>query len=798
MHVRRIVISRYGPLKPLDETLAAFTVIRGPNERGKTLIIDALVRMLFKDALKRPQQKLFGNLTRVDESPEGFLVLATHAGEVKIGAAESISDATPVAITPEDFRNVFLIRDSDLALHDEESYYGRVSERLCGTRSTTIERLKDALKKIGRLRSATPDSVLTVRKDRDHKRIGEQLIVAEKLLDDLIQTGSALARDDFDTSYRRLAEFSETRERLGEEFRARRDAARRAQFERARVAAREVRDAMAALAALGSADDRLLESWRAMLVRRETFERDLTDVTARGVELRAARDGARQEWEAARARARAQDARRERAETELRPALDDWTRARAERDHAERSGRAVVAVLSGVAVCGVGAVVVALVTRWPWMIGAAFMCAVAAGVCGWWMWRGARARLALARREADIVATAARLGLAVGSVREIGEALRSLEHDAAQAQERARDAEVLMKQRDSDVAACERNATDKRTQIADNERALAAIRVETGCESVELLAAAVEKRRALENDIMTRFTMLRGWIPQAAAVTGQDAFLSACEREIERGLDTLPASDLPEDPEATARVERELERMAAEEKQIRQKLERTRQALRHLEIRVTDLGVLEAPVHCRTTRELADVQRRVAEFCETIQRDARLAKEAIRILQDIEAEENEKVGELFGNDTLVSRWFHDITGGRYRAVHLKDGDVVVEFADGRRLSASALSGGTFDQLYLAIRASIAERMLPEAKGFFILDDPFLKADRDRMRTLMKMLRQLVARGWQVIYVTAKDEVVDALAADIAAGAVRLLELEAPLFARGPVRAPTATDAPRLL
>jgi uncharacterized protein YhaN len=88
-------------------------------------------------------------------------------------------------------------------------------------------------------------------------------------------------------------------------------------------------------------------------------------------------------------------------------------------------------------------------------------------------------------------------------------------------------------------------------------------------------------------------------------------------------------------------------------------------------------------------------------------------------------------------------------------------------------------------------------MLPESKGFFILDDPFLKADRERMRALMKLLRQLVRRGWQVIYVTAKDEVVEALRADIAAREVTLIELERTLFARGARTGADLTDAPRL-
>ncbi|HEX5131239.1 MAG TPA: hypothetical protein VFX92_02000, partial [Candidatus Krumholzibacteria bacterium] len=322
---------------------------------------------------------------------------------------------------------------------------------------------------------------------------------------------------------------------------------------------------------------------------------------------------------------------------------------------------------------------------------------------------------------------------------------------------------------------------------------------QAGFDSVELLAAAVARRREIDAAIRTRLAMLRDWVPAAAATAaaaGREAFLAACEHEIERVLDDgANAPAFPYEPDAAMRVERELERVTAEEKQTRQRLEQTRRELHRIELRANDLGVVDGPVHCRTTRELDNVRGRIAGFCDTVRRDARLAQEAIRILQDIEAEENEKVGELFGEDTMVSRWFREVTQGRYRAVHLADGEVWVEFADGQRLSASALSGGTFDQLYLAIRTGIAEQMLPDSRGFFILDDPFLKADRERMGSLMNMLRQLVQRGWQVIYVTAKDEVVDALADDIAAGSVRLVELEAPLFVRA--APPLPAPAPRL-
>jgi uncharacterized protein YhaN len=105
-----------------------------------------------------------------------------------------------------------------------------------------------------------------------------------------------------------------------------------------------------------------------------------------------------------------------------------------------------------------------------------------------------------------------------------------------------------------------------------------------------------------------------------------------------------------------------------------------------------------------------------------------------------------------------------------------------------------LSGGAFDQLYLAVRLAIARRLLGERRGFFLLDDPFIKADRERLARLVDTLLELAADGWQFLYFTAKDEVVDALGPAIEDGRVTLLPLEDPPVPRAartrPDRRPT--------
>jgi DNA repair exonuclease SbcCD ATPase subunit len=795
MHVKRLTISRYGPLAPFDESFGPFTVIQGPNERGKTLIIDALVRMLFKDELKRPHLKLFGNLTRVDESPEGFVVMATHAGEKKIGAAESIADVTRAPVSPEDFRNVFLIRDSDLALNQETAYYGRVSERLCGTRSVAIGKLRESLKKIGRLKRASADSALTIRKDGD-QRVGEQLPAAQRLLQEMAAVGTRLEREGYDAGWRRVIELGERRERLEHDVRRGRAAVRRSRYERARGEASAARVALSALSTLQRASDQRLESWRALIVQRDTFESDLSNLHARAEALRSARDEAGAEWQTTRALAEEAQSRWERARDELEPRLNQWTREQAAHESRERTTRAVIAVLAVLAALGVIAVVAAVVTRSPIAVGAASMCTLGALACGVLVWRAARERARMGRAQQEIVAVAERSGLGAIAPAGAGDALRAAEHDARQASGRARDAEVRMRQRESDVAAAESAIDDKRQRIEEATHALSSLQSESGFERVEQLVESVARRRAMEAEIATRVALLRDLVPSVGAGADPASLLAACEGEIEREL-AVPVDDAASwDGDGVARLERELEQVAEEERATRRQLERAWHELSGIEVRVSDLGVVEAPVRCRTARELADLRARVTAFCDTVRRDADMAKVAIGILQEIEDEEREKVGELFGEGTPVSRWFSEITDGRYRAVYLDNGDVTVEFANGSRLSASALSGGTFDQLYLSIRASIAERMMPDARGFFILDDPFLKADRRRMHASMSVLKTLVARGWQVIYVTAKDEVVAALKPEIDAGAVRLIELERSLFV--PDRpAPDVSDAPRL-
>ena len=178
-------------------------------------------------------------------------------------------------------------------------------------------------------------------------------------------------------------------------------------------------------------------------------------------------------------------------------------------------------------------------------------------------------------------------------------------------------------------------------------------------------------------------------------------------------------------------------------------------------------------------------------YCREVEHEQALAQQVTGIFLEIDAEERSRVGDLFGPAARVSTLFREITDGRYRSVgyDVEQDEIHVVQNNGKSLRATALSGGAFDQLYLAIRLGIAEKLLPTSKGFFIMDDPFIKADSSRLATLMETLRRFVRDGWQILYFSAKQEVLDALAPDIRAGDVRLVELNRTLFSAPLLHAP---------
>jgi DNA repair exonuclease SbcCD ATPase subunit len=111
-----------------------------------------------------------------------------------------------------------------------------------------------------------------------------------------------------------------------------------------------------------------------------------------------------------------------------------------------------------------------------------------------------------------------------------------------------------------------------------------------------------------------------------------------------------------------------------------------------------------------------------------------------------------------------------VTAGRYRRVAVDDADLGIRvFAPelGNWVDVSALSQGTLDLVYLAARIGLVRLVTGDRRPPLILDDPFVTLDDARAKRALALLKE-ISRDFQVIYLTTSERY------DKAADAVRVL------------------------
>jgi DNA repair exonuclease SbcCD ATPase subunit len=99
-----------------------------------------------------------------------------------------------------------------------------------------------------------------------------------------------------------------------------------------------------------------------------------------------------------------------------------------------------------------------------------------------------------------------------------------------------------------------------------------------------------------------------------------------------------------------------------------------------------------------------------------------------------------------------------VTAGRYRCVQVDDQDLSLRvFAPERGdwVDVSTLSQGTLDTVYLAARIGLVRLVTGDRRPPLVMDDPFVTLDDERAKRALELLRD-VSADFQVIYLTTSD------------------------------------------
>ena len=786
MQLQRIEIEELGELHHFLLEPGILTVLFDANETGKTTVVDALVRVLF-----RGSRKVFPGAERFRD--EGIVqVTLSHCGETytfpRSEAPRSLAEWLGWK-EPEVGRLLF-VRAGELALTAERR---------------SVERLWDALgvllaggARLSRVIGRVLEEANVTKKRREWQQ-NLQLEVKQRVrrykeLQDLRKTALALQE--------RERVVHELKQQLQMRKEALQEAENKIQtLERQIRAARyhEAKKRLNEWEQLGGQLDRDfaryteedLNKWRKVeyelttaIQNKQRANRDLREAEqavenlrmkceeAKEVETRA-ENGHQQAQEAfERTKTRVAEERQQWRKTadEVRSAKADW---RAARNMAEgRAAQANFAKLGlgvGFLLFAIGILGAILGELLPGAIAAAIgLFIVVLSAVGINLQRG---REGITRKRAEILLGAAsQCGLDVAYPEAASSALEAAEreHDAKW-QARIDEANQVLNQAVTDLTRIETEYRGAQGQLEQNrnsweqarkqlhetqeqidklEQLLGDLRNRTGLPDVKILEAKVNQKRKLRG----QQTELEG---QIRILLRED---DPSRWPIRLREMAIELEDIERPTEAIEALEARLNEFRLQRNHLLQQYEGVRNEFESSN---------EEFLRDRTTLQRHNVERpqdvylRLEALRDELRECVRSRLIALAAVQLLERMQSDR--QRFLDDALTegaanaSEIFHHITK-RYQ--HIKydrgEGIFLAFLPDGDYFDENQLSTSAWAQLFFALRLALTTRLFTDEPGFLILDDPFISYDRERKTTAVDLLGEWCQRGWQVLYFTVDE------------------------------------------
>ncbi|HHX87975.1 MAG TPA: AAA family ATPase [Firmicutes bacterium] len=767
MKINEFAIWKYGPLSGAGKMeLSSFNLFYGPNEQGKTLTIDALVKLLLGKGYKE-----FKDINRVDQTPEGYLIIEMNGGETeKLPEAGDLTRFT--GLTAAECRNIFIIRDSDLSISQENEFYKGVTNRLTGLRSEEIEHIKARLRELARL---TPGGDF---QDTSPQKLKSSLARARQLVEQISEQARSLEEEGYDKFEIELAHIKGQIASIGQQLKRYEEARRREIYQRGSDALQSLREACRKAAALDKFNRDDLERWQLLQSKTEPLQKKEQGTRE---DLGSAQEELRQDREQVRRyELLVQELERTAAlfSEQVEPKLKDYLNVSRELAGQESLGgnlftpRAAMFAAALLLISLAGAILrPSLWWFFPLAGGSLAFILIFIGI----RFGLARKKGRLAASWQEISARAAELGARADHSEELLGWWGDFKRRQVDEEQRFNEAKNKVALQDTLVERFESELNDLADEMKQAEQKLRKLMQLAKVSSLQEYRQKLEAKLELENQVQQQKAVLEshfslpGNLSLPEKISTWESRLKSLEPYA--GLGT----GLYYSEQETSQLEHKLERFRGRQEELEEKWSKYRQQLQEIEQSVNGIFSEEIGfIHCQTLADLEAAGKSLQQWIDTHKDSRQWALTATELFDQIAAEEEQKVLELFGKESLVSRYFSEITSSRYGGVLFdpEQRKIMVSPAEGPALCAGQLSGGAYDQLYFSIRLALGEKLLAGGRGFFILDDPFIKADPDRLRILLNMLLQVADSGWQVLYFSAKGEVRDTLQGELQSGRVK--------------------------
>jgi uncharacterized protein YhaN len=160
--------------------------------------------------------------------------------------------------------------------------------------------------------------------------------------------------------------------------------------------------------------------------------------------------------------------------------------------------------------------------------------------------------------------------------------------------------------------------------------------------------------------------------------------------------------------------------------------------------------------------DVAEAEEALADASAELDRvnaTAQVIDATVQLLRAAEERVHRDLAPILANG--VSRWLARVSGGRYVDASVDPADLSVrvkEAASGRWRSALLLSEGTREQIYLLLRAAMAQQLATTGETApLLLDEVTAQADSERKAQLLEVLHELSSER-QIVLFTHDDDV----------------------------------------
>jgi DNA repair exonuclease SbcCD ATPase subunit len=200
-----------------------------------------------------------------------------------------------------------------------------------------------------------------------------------------------------------------------------------------------------------------------------------------------------------------------------------------------------------------------------------------------------------------------------------------------------------------------------------------------------------------------------------------------------------------------AKEPRARERLEVEVRDQEAALDRARDDEANARARV-EANTVDAEQVAADAEELAALRDQLA----LLQRKYRVLEATLRAIERAETT-TMKTATRYLEGHMV-RDVSTVTGGRYRRVRVDDKSLDIDVLAPERgdwVPVSLLSQGTLDLVYLTARLGLVRLVTGDRRPPLVFDDPFVTLDDDRATRALALLKR-VADDFQIIYLTTSD------------------------------------------